>query len=479
MKPILLAMLLVLAFLCDEIRGQGSGGLDLARSVRFQRGLFEFDAIGRLGTSFLYSDSRFGAIDICQDEVLLKEVELSPSQEKEFSDFVQRWKKSYQKIEDDYTENLSLLSTPDEAKQAEDKLKEQFKNAEDKARRELDDVLLPFQMKLLNQFAFRCLVRNYGIGPLLQNERLRESLELNEAEAKRISRNLGALKPEIIRQATDAKQEALDVFFEPFSSEQRLAVAKKWPHLVEKDHRVEWVSIGLGDVLRKWYEENKPADGELLLKRPFIQSSPSSKFVLSPYAKRDALGDEIDVFVTLWEYDAFLDYLRIDDKQIERVDNIIDQTYAEASRLNKQLNFQEPISKKEYALVEKRIGAEQKKLKDHGTVLLKQELGEDRWRLLGEYSNKMTLRSIGPLYDILDGPLSETLDLSAEQREAIEKSAEDAIDAVNKSTRMIEQTIIDKVSEQLSDSASKSFKELLGDPIDDVPLSIQMLLLFM
>jgi hypothetical protein len=479
MKLLTMIFASVGCLLCGRLLAQEVGGLEISRSVRFQRGMFEIDASGKMVASFVYSHAHLGNIDICEDNVLLEEVETTAAQKKEFAQFVRDWKESYEQIDKRFREGINSGVSKDELKNKQDELKKQFAEVEEKAHKELRTILMPHQCKLLDQFAFRCLIRNFGISQLLKEDAVRKSLEIDGREADRIAKSIPGLKREIIRQATAAKKDALTVFLEPLTEKQKELVAQRWPHFVAEDHRVEWISIGLDDQWMKWYQEKKKDGDEVSLTRLSFQSSPSGKFVLSQFLQDTKSAPVVSRFYEFWQNEEFVKQLDLSIDQMDNLHEILEHYQRSSVELKRQLLFQQPVSSSEIELVRERVNRQLRLLAEESIRHIENELGEQRWQRFREINKSISVRSVGPLYDILHGAGSEELSLSSQQRQQIQKSALKARDSVTKSTIEIEQWLIAKVGEQMPVPSRRKLETLVGDPIDHAPLSVEMLLMFM
>jgi hypothetical protein len=86
-------------------------GFELSRAFRFQRAILMIDYGGNLDWGFLYSDSSFGHLDICNDEVLLEEISTIDDQRQRFNQFVKRWRESVEDTRSDFLDSLAESGT--------------------------------------------------------------------------------------------------------------------------------------------------------------------------------------------------------------------------------------------------------------------------------------------------------------------------------------------------------------------------------
>jgi DNA-directed RNA polymerase subunit F len=300
---------------------------------------------------------------------------------------------------------------------------------------------------------------------------------LSQNEAERVVNSFAGYKGELVEKAKLAKENALGIFLEPLTDEQRELVSKKWPNFVARDSQTEWMFVGLNEQVVDWYRKNKEHEGAIFLKRPVFQASTSGKLLLDDNGK-DFYKNELDYFLAVRENDksGLSQILELDESKEIEIEDLMERHIAEIRQINGELVFQTQISRKEFESLQEKVNAKLADLRDRTLVDLKKVLGDKRWQVFTDVANEFAFRALGPLFDILEGPLSKELNLTANQRDLIQNSARAAIDEVVKSINEIERWVVQQIVSSMPKNAGERFLSLMGDPIQDAPMCVMMFL---
>ncbi len=80
---------------------------------------------------------------------------------------------------------------------------------------------------------------------------------------------------------------------------------------------------------------------------------------------------------------------------------------------------------------------------------------------------------------MLEGDLSEELNLSADRKERIRRSAAKSLEYLTDKTHEIEQYMLDEIVSKVDEPSQKKLKAALGQPIKNAPANIQLMLMLL
>jgi len=139
-----------------------------------------------------------------------------------------------------------------------------------------------------------------------------------------------------------------------------------------------------------------------------------------------------------------------------------------------QESSNEPFEIRQQRANEKAESIEQKSVAD-----LKELLGKNRWELVETFADRINIASAGPVYDLVEGELSEELKLTPEQKDLLKKNAKNSLEFLTRETAGIEEFVLDEMASTLDEARARKFKAAFGSPVKNAPVNIDLMMMNM
>ena len=469
-----LAVLVTIAFVWSGGQLQAQMELDsfaAARRLDDQAGSYHFDGAGRLSGGFTKGVLRTNA-QFFDDEAIRAEIELVESQRQQYNAIVSQW-------------HASCKDTMKQLRQGRFKKGGSSKSFakvmaenDEKSLAKLREVLLPSQLAIIRELQFRCLFRTRGIAKLLENDQLRNVLELSNAERKKLETVVIELRAPIKEKALEATADSVKTFLKPLTPRQQEKFMERWSSLFagKRPVTVEEMLIKLDPNSYTWMENNGTSI-ERMISRPVYQTGVAGQLV--SHRSGEFTNPELGLFRELWANGEFKNWLKLSKDDQAQIDSIIRVSYGPGGTPMK-VYAQQPGDPAGTGVSLSRmdeIKAERDEFEQPALDSIKRILGPSRLDSIEEFVEKINLASAGPLYDLLEGPLHDEWKLTSKTTDPLRASAKQAYDDLVAKSHEIEAFVINRLASELDETSERKFLEVFGQPIRNTPANLSLLLI--
>ena len=443
----------------------------IARGVNHQTGFYSYNGNGRLTTGSMQTVANTNAL-FFKDEVIQLEIELVDDQKAKFKSILKTWQSSWQetmeKIRTDY------MKSPLSQEEVQRRIAENDEASIAKIR----EVLLPHQVAIVNELQLRCLFRTHGMNVILKSGELQKLLELSEPEVAKILKAAKSTRAQVVKKSIEVRAKALVVLLESLSKEEVVAVSEKWRHLFEDQNRcsLEELIVFLDPERYAWIKEETDAI-EKLVGRPNFETGAAGNLVTKPGNKYSNV--ELKVFRSFWKNKEFANWLGLSDDQKVDVQRIVEASYQSSQILINESVVGQESSNEPFEVRNKRAKEKAKAMDVKSVADIKELLGDGGWDRVETFAERINIASAGPVYDLLEGGLSESLKFTPAKKARLKKNAKDALKFLTKETAKIEEFVLDEMASTLDEKRGGKFKNAFGSPVKNAPVNIDLMLMNM
>lgn len=476
--PVVCGVLLAAAFGVSMCRlavaqdlARESGEIDsfaIGRSLHLQTCVYSFDASGNLRPGFISQGVPESTLKFFEDDLALRELELTSEQESDVRRVAARWRESLDKIFSDDSNSKTWKQ-----------LQEAVATEELKALDKLQEILLPHQFAAAHRVNLRCLIRNHGLKAILSNDAVRESLGISKSECDRVAKAGEKLRSDIDARAKKLKRSIVERVLEPLEAEQKAKVAEYWPGFCSNDNSaIDQLQLYLEDDAQRWRKSGS-SSVETMIKRPCIEVGVTGS-LRETEKSWNHYRDEFAVFCDMFQRSPFPNQLDLSTDQLKFISNLIQDVIKKTSELGTELlvnpnKLQDVVLADRSAQVQNQIQT----LRSDALAQIKSILRPSGWQKFEQACSRSNDRCAGPIYDMLEGELSKQLKLTEREEAAIKENAAKALDQLIEESNAIESHVISVLLESLDETSRAKFKQALGDPLKHSPARIELLRMFL
>lgn len=435
----------------------------IARSVNHQAGYYSFDGEGRLKTAISQTIANTNAM-FFKDEVIQLEIELVDDQEAKLNSILSAWQASWEET------IKGIQRDHKKAPLSRDQVRERIANNDEVSLAKIRKLLLPHQVAIINELQLRCLFRTQGLRTILDSPEFHKSLELSDADRDKLLKTARSTTQKTLQQSIEVRAKALAVLLESLSDDERQMLAEKWKHLFDDEHRcsLEELIVFLDAERYAWIDEDSDAL-EKLVGRPNFETGAAGNLITKPGNKYS--NEKLSVFRSFWKNKEFADWVGLSADEQTQVQSLVKASYPSSSQILEMAN--EPTREGQKSNAEKF-----ERMESESMAAIMEVLG-DRWTRVETFAERINLASAGPVYDLIEGELSERMKFSPAKKDLLKEKAAEALKLLTTETGKIEESVLDEIASSLDEDRGKKFKAAFGRPVKNAPVNIDLMLMNM
>ena len=469
--PMMFCLCCISSLLQGSVFSQQVDTFAIARGVNHQTGSYSFDGNGRLKTGLMQTIANTNAL-FFEDEVIQLEIELVDDQKTKFKSILKTWQSSWQetieKIARDYKKS------PISREEVQERIAENDEASISKIR----EVLLPHQLAIINELQLRCLFRTQGMNVILKSGELQKLLNLSESESAKILKAAKSMRKQVSDMAIVVRAKTLKLLLESLSADEAIAFSDKWRHLFEDKHQcsLEELIVFLDPVRYAWINEEKEPITKLI-GRPNFETGAAGNLITKPGNKYSNV--ELNVFRSFWKNKTFANWIGLSEDEKNDVQEIVKASYQSSQILINENIVGQESSNEPFEVRNKRAKKRANAMDAKSVREIKELLGDEGWDRVETFATRINIASAGPVYDLVEGELSEFLKFTSAQKDTLKNNAKNALEFLTKETAKIEEYVLDEMASTLDEKRSKKFKAAFGSPVKNAPVNIDLMLMNM